>query len=367
MAVFLLFSSMALPACDNAGLPWLSSPTVRVVAAERRTVPFVIEQSGTLRPVMSVEIRARTPGYLLERRVEDGTDVEQDQLLFRIQADAQAAAVERARGQLARDEAALATMEREVERAATRGGKRAAARDAILVEAKALGGAVLEARAELAKAELELAYTEIRSPIAGRINARQVDVGNLVGQNEATLLASVVQLDPIYLYLEIPERDLPAIQAAQQREPLAVEVILPDGSAHPEPGRIDFIGNAIDASSRTVLLRAVVANPDKRLLAEEAVRARLRLAAETEAIVVPAGSVVEEDDRLTVLVVEEADRLSRRRVVSRRVHGGLRVIEEGLAEGDLVVIDAPPDARSGDRVRPERTDLGGMTTDPKGG
>jgi multidrug efflux pump subunit AcrA (membrane-fusion protein) len=111
----------------------------------------------------------------------------------------------------------------------------------------------------------------------------------------------------------------------------------------------------------------VVANPDKRLLAEEAVRARLRLAAETEAIVVPAGSVVEEDDRLTVLVVEEADRLSRRRVVSRRVHGGLRVIEEGLAEGDLVVIDAPPDARSGDRVRPERTDLGGMTTDPKGG
>ena len=336
-------------------------PSLKVATAEQKSVPLYGEFVGTLVGVKTVDIRARVEGFLAKREFVDGADVKEGQILFVIdqkpflaalaQAVAQLARDEanhaqaraqlaqsvanlaKAEAQLAGDEANLSYAREQVERyrplaarefvtteafhqtetlargaAATVESDKAAIK-AAAAAAEAARAAVDQAaatiqadRAAITQAELNLSYTTMYAPMAGRIGRRQVDVGNLVGAGQSTLLATIVQLDPIYVYFAVPERDARNL-LTQRPGGFPVTVTMAGRAAHPQSGHVDFVNNTVDATTGTFQVRATVANPERLLLPGQYAQVRLLLGTRPDAILVPEQAIVEEQGGQSVLVV----------------------------------------------------------------
>lgn len=260
----------------SAALP--QPPRVDVTPAPSVTAPSRVDYAGITAASESVQVRARVTGYLLERLFRDGQDVAQNDLLFIIQSDQFEAAVQQATAVLARDEAELAHAHAQVERYRPLAAQQYISRENFaenLTRVRTLEASVAADRAALAETELELSYTQIRAPISGRIGRHLVDVGNLVGAGEATLLTTIVQLDPIYLYFSPTKADLPTLLEQHRSAPLSVRAILPGTGEHPHIGRVDFINNQIDRNTATIKMRASLPNPDKALLPGQVAKVRL--------------------------------------------------------------------------------------------
>ncbi len=338
------FAAVALacalaPGCEGSQ-PWFGPRVVDVQPAERRTVPELVDVTGRLAPPARVEVRARTEGYLLERTFEDGSEVEQDRILFELQPDAYRASADAARAALARAEADLALAESEVDDGSTVPARRAD---------------VAAARARLDAAEAELAYTTLRAPIGGRIDAHPVDVGNLV--RPLDLLATIVQLDPIHATFDVPVADLPRLRAAHEDEPIVTVIETTDGRIHERIGRVETFAGEIDDETDTVRLRAVVPNPRTDLLGGQPVTVRLLLAWHEEAVVVPDRALHGRGADAFVWVVGPDDRIEKRSVELGPRHAGVRVVHSGLDEGERVVVGRSRAAVPGRLVRPEPTRL----------
>ena len=362
-------------------------PGVTVAAVTQQTIPVYLDYVGTTAAVRSVDLRARVEGFLQKRAFTEGADVKEGDLLFVIDPSPFQAALEQAQAQLSRDEAALAGAQAQlvkdqaslafardqVERYRplaeqefvtkeafdnfrTLADQAAAAITADQAAINQAAAAIKADRAAITQAKLNLSYCTIRAPLSGRIGRGMVDVGNLVGPGENTVLASIVQLDPIYIYFSASSRELPQIVQHQQRGELPVTVMLADQSTHPHQGKVDFLNNTMDSATATLKIRAVVPNPEKTLLPGQYSRVRLLVAQKSDALLVPAQAVGDDQGGQFVLVVGPDNKVEKRSIVAGPTYQSLRVIDKGVQVAERVITEGLQKVQPGMVVQPKSTD-----------
>lgn len=329
--------------------------TVTVDQAKSETVPLYLDYVGTLQSIESVDINARVEGFLVERAFKDGADVKEGDLLFVIDPRPFEASLIAAKAQLAEDLAALTYAREQVKRYKPLVEKDYITRDAYdeYVTQATEARAVVEAdRANVVQAELDLSYCTMYAPFDGRIGRRLVDVGNLVGAGgESTLLATMVQLDPIYIYFNVAERDIPEIIKQQNTKPLTFSIVLPDESKHPQDGTIDFVDNQVDVTTGTITLRGLVPNTSKTLLPGQYAKVQLLLEQQPNTIVVPSQAIGEQQGDTFVYVVGSDNKVEFRQVTAGGSYGKVRIIEKGLTADETVIINGLQKVKPGITVK----------------
>ncbi|MEO0574291.1 MAG: efflux RND transporter periplasmic adaptor subunit [Pseudomonadota bacterium] len=349
---FGLALTVSLAACGGGGGPGdMQMPPAGVGVAEVvvRNIIEWDEFSGRIQAVDTVEIRPRVTGYLTTVHFDEGALVQAGDLLFTIDQREYAAAVSLARANVNRAQTRVALAEQEV----TRGDKLLEARALSSEEMDQRNGELKQARADLASAgaelqrsQLDLEFTELRAPITGRIGAASVRPGNLVSPGE-TLLTTLVSIDPIHVVFEGDERIYLKYQAqaAAGERPSSrdarnpVQVGLASDTDYPYRGVMNFVDNQINAATGTIQGRAELPNPDGYLIPGLFARVRLLGSGEYEAVLVHDVAILTDQDRQYVYVVDEQNRAQRRDVQIGRAIDGLRVVEQGLAAGDRIVVN----------------------------
>jgi len=408
-----------LAACDRA--PQVSAapkpPAVTVVAVAQRSVPVYGQYVGQTEAVKTVEVRARVEGFIERQVAPDGADVKAGDLLFVIDPRPFEAALRQAEANVARDTAQLrqteaavtqreadvrhaqANVERDLvqgENARTQEGRyrtlvqqgliareqydqirtnmtaleatveadRAAlenARAALAAARAAIENARASVRANEAAADnarLQLGYTSIRSPLDGRMGRAEVRVGALVGKGEATLLATVSTLDPMYVNFSVSEREALSVWGRRRAEMQArpgssgITMTLPDDSAYPQDGRLDFVDRAVDPRTGTLALRAAFPNPARLLQPGQYVRLRVLLAERPDALVVPQAAIQESQGSASLFVIAPDKTVQVRTVRMGPRVGPLWVVEDGVKPGEQVVVKGLQQIRPGIRVEP---------------
>ena len=353
LRVFPSLVALALAACGAAGgPPQMPPPEVNVAAVVERPVTEWDEFTGRLEAVDSVEVRPRVSGYLEAIHFEEGAEVAKGDLLFTIDDREYVAAYKRALADGERTRTRIALAERELARAKKLLAARALSqeefdtREAELAQARADASA-MQATAEMAK--LKVDYTRVTAPIAGRVGRAEVTVGNLVsdGMPEATKLTTVVSLDPMYVYFEGDEniylkyqdmaRDGSRPSSRDAKNPVKLGLANEDG--HPHTGHMDFVDNQIDPRTGTIRARAVFDNGDRRFTPGMFARIKLLGSGTYPAALVHDRAVLTDQDRKYVYVLGPKNEAQRRDVKLGREVEGLRVVTEGLADGDLVVVN----------------------------
>jgi RND family efflux transporter MFP subunit len=337
-------------------------PAVTVAQPLRRHITEWDEHIARLEPSSRVELRARVSGQVAEVHFRDGQMVKQGDLLFTLDRRPFEIAVDAARAEVARAQARLDLAEQEIERTASLvrdrvapqaqlDSRRAAQREAV--------GTLAAARAQLRQAELELEWSEVRAPNAGRVSDRRVDAGNLIQQGE-TLLTTILTLDPIYASFDMSEADYLRLSRQVRRGSRAsdreggaqVRLRMADEETWSWQGKLDFLDTALDPRSGTVRARALLPNED--LFLTPGVFARLRLfAGEGEQLLVPDAAVAADQASRVVLTVNAEGRVVPKPISLGPLVEGLRVVRSGLSPEDRVIIQGLHRARPGALVTAE--------------
>jgi RND family efflux transporter MFP subunit len=322
------------------------------------------EFTGRFEPSSMVEVRARVSGYLDSRNFKDGQLVEKGQLLFVIDPRPYEAAAERAKAELARANTRQDLTASDLARAEKLLAARAISQEEYDSRRQARREAdaqVTSAKAALRTAELDLEFTQIKSPVRGRISDRRVDLGNLVsgGSPQSTMLTTIMAVDPIYLSFDVSEADFLRYSRLRQQngsargEALPVYAKLADEKDWVRRGRIDFIDNQLDSRSGTIRLRAVFDNPDGLLTPGVFARLRVPGSAEHDAILVPDEAIASDQARKIVMAVAEDGTVTPKPVTLGPIVEGLRVVRSGIGPQDRIVIDGIQRARPGGKVAPQ--------------
>ncbi|WP_107222069.1 efflux RND transporter periplasmic adaptor subunit [Thauera aromatica] len=339
------------------------APMVTVVTVHAETVPMVAELPGRTAPYLIAELRPQVTGIVKERSFTEGSEVRAGQVLYQIDPAPYQAVHASAAADLARAEANLHAARLKSERYAELVRIEAVSRQANDDAAAALGQAraeVAAAKAALEKAKIDLDYTRVKSPIAGRIGRSAVTPGALVTANQDAVLATVQQLDPIYVDLTQSSvellrlrREIAAgrLQAGAKGE-VPVKLMLEDGSEYAAEGRLAVSEVTVDESTGSVTLRARFPNPKGELLPGMYVRARLPQGVRSDAILVP-HAALSRDARGTalVMVVDGAGKAEARPVTVAQSIGERWVITGGLASGERVVVEGLQKIRPGAPVQ----------------
>jgi membrane fusion protein, multidrug efflux system len=337
--------------------------------AQKDINPFS-ELNGRVEAIDSVEIRPRVAGHITKIHYREGSEVKAGAPLFSIDARPYRAALARAKAELARAKARaeLATIE------AGRGEKLIAANAITAAERDSLSSLSTQAAAEVAAAtaavelaRLDVEFTQIRAPVAGRTGQAMVSVGDFV--SAPALLTTVASVDPVYVYFTGDEQTYLRLagETPDKTEAMPVTVGLADETGYPHTGRIDFVDNRVDASTGTIRVRAVVPNPDKRLAPGLYARVRLAEAKAVPALLVDDKAILTDQDRRFVYKVGAGDTVERKDIKLGKVVDGLRVVNEGLAVGDRVIVSgiqkvfpgakvtiAPPAAEAANAAEPAK-------------
>lgn len=340
-------------------------PPVEVATPLTETVVDWDEYTGRFRAVESVVLQARVSGYLEAIHFDEGSLVEKGDLLFEIDRRPFEAEVAQAEAQIEAANARLELAEIEVGRAEQLldrnvGPESEAQRRR--AESKEAVANVAIAEAALETARLDLSFTRVTAPIAGRISATEIDVGNLVigGPSGATVLANIVTLDPIEFgftvseadYLRYARLDREGDRRSSRGYGTPVEVRLIGDEDWPWDGAMTFVDNQIDPNSGTIEGRATLANPNRFLQPGLFGRLRLPGSGEYRAVLVPDVAIVADQARQIVYVVGEGDVIEARPVMTGPIHRGLRVIRGGLAGDERIVVSGVQRARPGQPVTP---------------
>ncbi|MCC7274810.1 MAG: efflux RND transporter periplasmic adaptor subunit, partial [Alphaproteobacteria bacterium] len=332
------------------------------VSVARPIVRDVVEWTdfiGRFEAVDAVDIRARVAGFLDAVHFRDGALVKAGELLFTIDQRPYRAALQEAEADLASAVARRDYAQGDLGRADSlrRGGNIAEQtvdqRRQNLLTSRA---DARRAEAALARARLDLEFTEIRAPITGRMSRRLVSAGSLVAAND-TLLANIVSLDPIQFYFDADERSYLAYLRAGAAGVGDVLVALADESDAGRRGRIDFIDNRLDQASGTMRGRAVFANPDLSLVPGLFGRLRFPAARTARAVLVPDEAIAADQDRRIVYVVDGESRAAARQVRPGPRVDGYRVVREGLAGDETIVVNGLARVQPGARIQPRPTEL----------
>ncbi len=343
---------------------------VETVAPVVGPVTVYSEMPGRTVSFARAEVRARVKGFLKEVKFDPGREVKAGAPLFEIEPEQFLAAVETAKGQEAKARADLeiATTNYEKRKQASASGA-VSQIDVAAAEAemKAAAAAVKIAEAAVSDAERDLGYTRVSAPMDGRVSKAEVDVGNLVGADGATLLTTLVRDDPIYVEFEVNERDILKYlpkrrlmdegEGGREREASTVRLTLSDGSVYPVEGTIDFLDNAVDPDTGTIRARAIFDNPDEVLASGLFVRVGIRVpqlaAADAKAIRVPAEVVQRDLGGSYVLVAGEGGVVQRRPVEPTGFReGSAQILASGLSAEDRVIVTHLQKVRAGAVVVP---------------
>ena len=323
---------------------------IPVVAAEVivRDQPVYFEAMGQTVGSQDVEIRARVEGILESVHFREGAIVHAGDLLYTIDPLSLESSLDQAKGGLTQAEAAFDKARRDVARLTPLWEKKAISRqmldDALAAESSA-SGAVATAQGAVESIGIQLGYTKIYAPITGLIGKTEVKPGNLVGRGQNTLLTTVSSLDPIHVRFSISEQDYLELRRSDagqdpERQSQAVfELVLADGSMHPEKGAVVFADRSIDPATGTLLLEAAYPNPDGVVRPGQFARVRVPIRRISGALLVPQRAVQEMQATYSVFVVAADQRAEFRRVVVGPRIGNLFVIESGLQPGEQVVVE----------------------------
>ena len=325
---------------------------VTVAAVVVKTVPLEVTTVGSAEPDTTVEIRAQVNGQLTAVHFTEGVDVTQGQLLFTIDARPFEAAVKQAEAVLLRDSTTEKNLEATRVRYADllkRGLMSQADYDASATQAAAATAALEADRAQVENAKLQLQYTRITAPMAGRTGALLVHPGALVRANDTAPLVVINRLSPIRVTFAVPSQYLPQIRHGQSRSPLAVRA-RPQGGADEATGALSFVDNAVDAATDTIRLKATFANDRRQLWPGQIVEVTLRLAEEPGAIVVPTTAVQNGQQGQFVFVLNKDQTVTVRPVKVSRTRGEDAIVVSGLQTGDTVVTDGQLRLLPGSRV-----------------
>ncbi|VVE28752.1 multidrug transporter [Pandoraea communis] len=348
----LIASVLLLAACSDRGKKDAADATPEAVVrtVERRAEPLTTQQPGRLEAYRSADVRARAGGVVIERRYQEGQKVAKGDVLFRIDPQPLSAALDAARGALAKAQAEHDSARDKIERYRGLLEERAisAREDAESRAAEARARAdVLAARAEVRKAELNLGYTSVVSPIAGRVRRAEVTEGALVGLDSATLLTRVEQIDPIYVNFSQPAaevyamtRDLRAgkLQHGSESAAPQVHVTLPDGREYTLPGKLLFTDLAVDPGTDTIAMRALLPNPDGVLLPGAFVKVSMQGAVNPNVVRVPRESLTRTVDGAVVRVVDAQGEVRDTKVHAEAIDGRDWLVTDGLKGGEKVIV-----------------------------
>ena len=331
------------------------APAVLVAPAAEREVSRGQEFVGRVRAVDRVDIRARVLGVLGARQFEDGAAVTEGQVLFLIDPATYEASVAERQAALASAHATLRTATLQVERGRELVGSRTIPqaqqdeREAAVLRAQA---DVQMAEAKLQEAQINLSYTRITSPIAGRIGDASVSPGNLVGP-ESGVLATVVRQDPVWVTFNVSQRQIIAIRRVErERQAVVARLLLADGSVYDQPGSIDYLGVQADGATDTIPVRAVFPNPNRLVVDGMSVRIRIESAEPQRVIVIPQSAIAVDQAGQYVMVVEDGNKAALRRVQTEAQRDGTAVVREGLRAGEMVIVQGQARVRPGMVVAP---------------
>ncbi|MFZ2447733.1 MAG: efflux RND transporter periplasmic adaptor subunit [Syntrophobacteraceae bacterium] len=347
-------------------------PSVSVTLPTHKSVAEYIEFTGTTQAIASIDIRARVQGFLQSVHYQDGSPVKKGDLLYIIEPATYQAAVDKAVGELDSKKAQLDRAEVEYQRN-LRLMKENATSERDLNNSKATRDSakadVLVAAANLDTARISLGYTTIRAPLDGRIGRTQIDVGNLVGAGEFTLLTTIKQYNPIYAYFTLNEHDLLRIARmylGQETVPVPVYLGLADEQDCPHVGTLNYEDLGVDPSTGTFLLRAVFPNPPPYLILPGLfVRLRASVGTHENALMVPERAIGVDQGGKYVLVVDNDDVVRHRPIKVGILDGGLREIEQGLKADERVIVTGLQRARPGVKVVPTAADPAASAASPK--
>jgi membrane fusion protein (multidrug efflux system) len=355
----------ALSACGEPPAPKETPVDVVVAPVVQRDVAVTSAWIGTTEGAVDAEIRAQASGYLVAREYEEGTLVREGEVLFRIDPRLNQAALEQARGEVGRAEAMLGKADLDVARFTPLVAEGAVSRqeldDAIQLQRSARAQLQM-AKAALEKAQVDLAFTEIRSPTDGIAGVAQAQLGDLVGPGDPNPLTRVSKVDPIRVSFPISEREYlrfaevfrDAVERRDTGRGGRLELILADGSVWPHRGRGVPASAGVDPATGTLLVRGEFPNPGNVLRPGQYARVRAVTETKTAALLVPQRAVAEMQGVFQVAVVGPDDRIELRVVEPGLRDGGMQVIEKGLAVGERVVVEGIQKVRPGTLVNPKR-------------
>lgn len=359
--------ALALSACGDKPpqQPAAAAPPVTVAQPVKRTVTDWDEFTGRFEAVQEVQVRARVGGFVTSVEFRDGSIVKTGDLLYVIDARPFEAVAEQADGQLSDARAKAELARRELDRALTLNQTQAVS-DSIVDQRRqtlqAARAAEMQAEGALKAAKLNIEFTHVMAPITGRVSRHLVTPGNLVQGSEggATLLTSIVSLDPIYIYFDVDEATYlrnsrlwaEGKRPSSRDTPNPVEVTLTGGTKPSHEGKMDFLDNRLDVSTGTLRSRAVIQNKDLSILPGQFGRVRIIGSAPYEALLLPDTAVATDQSRKIVFVVKDDNTVEAKPVTLGPLDEGLRVIREGLQPEDRVIVDGLQRARVGAKVTP---------------
>lgn len=354
---------LLLPACKEPAPPATPPPpVVQIMEAKLSNVPRSVSFVGQLDSPQNVEVRARVESFLENILFEEGSEVKAGDLLAELDKKPYEEKLAAAKGMLAEAKAALAKSNVDVARLTPLVASGASPQrdlDTALANRDANTAGVSSAEARVKSAELDLGYCEIRAPLAGRIGAREVPVGSLVGKGEPTLLATISQVDPIWFYTSLSEVDYlmaerTAKAAGRKVGELPVHLILADGSEHPHVGKWGFVDRIVDPTTATIRVRAEFPNPDKTLRPGMFARVRVSLPTKEGNILVPERALVEMQGKYFLWVLDAANKAGQRLVeVAPTRIGPNAVLLGGVEEGERIVVEGVQKLREGVEVKAE--------------
>src|SRR5215510_6760122 len=336
---------------ENTSGSTAAPPVVTVAKPTTRTVTDYLTFTGNTAPINAVTLVARVEGYLEKNHFTDGSWVKKGDLLFTIQPDQYKAQLQQAEASLAAQKASLWHANTELVRYSKLLKEDAATQtqvDQWRYQKEAAEAGVLNAQAQVELAKLNLSYTTVKAPFDGRIGRHLVDPGNLVGTaGQQTALGQIDQLDPIYVYFTINEREL--LRVIERQKPTAGPTIeqrripvyfgLSNEDGYPHEGRLDFASVNVAPTTKTLQLRGIFPNPDHTVLPGLFVRVRVPALQKRDALLVPGDALSFDQQGEFLLVVDEHNVVERRGVKTGPQVGELLVIAEGLKPDDLVIVE----------------------------
>jgi len=361
-------AALFVAACGKQqGMPQMPPPEVGVVVVHAKPVPLIREASGRLAPTRASDVRARVPGVLQKRLYKEGSMVKEGQLLMLIDPAPYRAALNVANANLEQAEAAAknasvtATRNRELVKQSL--VSRKDLDDAESLE-RSTAAAVTAAKAQVDTARINLGYANITAPISGRAGQLRVLEGALVGQGEATLLTTIEQVDPMYVYFDQPASDFERLQRAQaagqvtisEGHKAEVRLLRADGTEYPQVGTLDFSDFSVNASTGSVAFRGVIPNPDRLLLPGMYVTVRLTAGVLNNGFEVPQLAVQRDAQGAFVLVVGAENTVVAKRVDVVGTVGVNWAISSGLADNDQLIVSGLQQAFPGGKVSPKPAD-----------
>jgi RND family efflux transporter MFP subunit len=361
---FTLSALVALTACEQNSFVPPPPPKVDVGLPVQRNVTRYLEGTGNTAPIKFVDLVARVQGVLQSINYQDGAFVKEGTVLFTIEPDTYKLKLDQAQAAEAGAQASLKQTDADYKRQVDLVARQAVSQATLDTSTSTRDNAqanLQQAQANTKIAAVNYGYTNVVAPFDGIVSAHLVSVGELVGAASPTQLASIVQLDPIYVNFNVNEQDVLRIRAEAKRRgmtsseltKLPIEVGLQTENGYPHKGNLDYAAPTITQSTGTLAVRGVLPNPDRLLLPGYYVRVRVPFDQQQNALLVPDVALGSDQSGRYVLVVNGDNVVEQRKVVTGPIDGDLRVIESGLKADDRVVIAGLLRAIPGQKVDPQ--------------